>query len=53
VLLVVGRADDGWLATWSGADAVTSHPIDPVAFAAALAGLMRQRAQHLAAQAGG
>ena len=52
VLLVVGRADDGWLATWSGADAVTSHPIDPVAFAAALAGLMRQRAEHLAAQAG-
>jgi DNA-binding response OmpR family regulator len=44
VLLVVGRADDGWLATWSGADAVTSHPIDPVPFAAALAGLMRQQA---------
>jgi DNA-binding response OmpR family regulator len=53
VLLVVGRADDGWLATWSGADAVTSHPIDPVPFAAALAGLMRQRAEHLSAQAGG
>jgi DNA-binding response OmpR family regulator len=53
VLLVVGRVDDGWLATWSGADAVTSHPIDPVPFAAALAGLMRQRAEHLAAQAGG
>ncbi len=44
VLLVVGRADDGWLATWSRADAVVSQPIDPAALALALAGLMRQRA---------
>src|SRR5580704_1340819 len=44
VLLVVGRADDGWLATWSGADAVTSHPVDPIALAHELAGLMRARA---------
>jgi hypothetical protein len=51
VLLIVGRVDDGWLATWSGADAVTSHPIDPVALAEGLAGLMRERAVHLAAQA--
>ena len=29
VLLIIGRADDGWLATWSRADAVVSHPIDP------------------------
>jgi len=43
VLLVIGRPDDGWLATWSGADAVVSHPIDPPGLAAALAGLMRQR----------
>ena len=33
VLLVIGRADDGWLATWSRADAVVSHPIDPAALA--------------------
>jgi len=44
VLLIIGRADDGWLATWSRADAVTSHPIDPGALAQSLAGLMRQRA---------
>jgi CheY-like chemotaxis protein len=44
VLLVIGRVDDGWLATWSGADSVVSHPIDPPALAAALAGLMRHRA---------
>ena len=42
-LLITGRAQDGWLATWSGADAVISHPIDPMALASALAGLMRQR----------
>jgi DNA-binding response OmpR family regulator len=49
VLLVIGRRDDGWLATWSGADAVVSHPIDPRALADALAGLMRQRAGKAAA----
>ena len=43
VLLVIGRRDDGWLATWSRADAVVSHPIDPVALAEAVAGLMRGR----------
>lgn len=44
VLLIIGRADDQWLATWSRADAVVSHPIDPAALAQALAGLMRERA---------
>ena len=43
VLLVIGRADDRWLATWSKADAVISHPIDPRALASALAVIMRQR----------
>jgi len=44
VLLITGRPDDGWLATWSRADAVISHPIDPVSLARSLAGLMRARA---------
>jgi len=44
VLLVIGRADDRWLATWSKADAVVSHPIDPVALARELAALMRAKA---------
>ena len=44
VLLIIARADDRWLATWSQADVVVSHPIDPVALARALAGLMRSRA---------
>ena len=43
VLLVIGRPDDGWLATWSRADAVVSHPIDPIVLAHELAGLMRAR----------
>jgi DNA-binding response OmpR family regulator len=44
VLLIIGRADDRWLATWSQADAVINHPIDPVALARELAVLMRSRA---------
>jgi DNA-binding response OmpR family regulator len=43
-LLIIGRADDGWLATWSRADAVISHPIDPIELARELAGLRRQQA---------
>jgi len=30
VLLLLGRRDDAWLATWSRAEAVTAHPIDAV-----------------------
>jgi DNA-binding response OmpR family regulator len=44
VLLIIARADDQWLATWSKADAVVSHPIDPVALARELAALMRAQA---------
>ena len=49
VLLVIARADDRWLATWSRAEAVVSHPIDPVALARELAALMRSRAAAIAA----
>ncbi len=52
VLLVIGRPDDGWLATWSRADAVVSHPIEPAALAEALAGLMRDVAAARALQSG-
>lgn len=41
VLVVVGRVQDGWLASWSRADAVVAHPIDPVTIAAAAAELLR------------
>ncbi|MFF4155614.1 hypothetical protein [Streptomyces sp. NPDC001678] len=43
VLLLIGRPQDAWLATWSRADAAITHPVDPVALADALAGLLRQR----------
>src|SRR5206468_11234608 len=29
-LLLLGRRDDAWLATWSRAEGVTPHPIDAV-----------------------
>jgi len=43
VLLLVGRPQDAWLATWSRADAVVAHPLDAVAVANAAAGLLRRR----------
>ncbi|MFE9002670.1 hypothetical protein ACFYOY_11070 [Streptomyces sp. NPDC007875] len=43
VLLLIGRPQDAWLATWSRAEAAVTHPVDPVALADALAGLLRQR----------
>ncbi|MBF6046939.1 hypothetical protein GO001_17130 [Streptomyces sp. NRRL B-1677] len=43
VLLLMGRPQDAWLATWSRADAAVTHPLDPAVFAEALAGLLRSR----------
>ncbi len=43
VLLLIGRPQDAWLATWSRADAAVTLPVDPAAFAEALAGLLRER----------
>lgn len=41
--VIVARAADGWLAAWSKADAVLTHPIDPRAVASAVEGLLAQR----------
>ncbi|GAA1054095.1 response regulator [Dietzia natronolimnaea] len=30
ILVLIGRADDRWLADWSRADASVPHPIDPL-----------------------
>ncbi|MFF7329165.1 hypothetical protein ACIQU5_29990 [Streptomyces sp. NPDC090306] len=43
VLLLIGRPQDAWLATWSRADAAVTLPVDPVEFASALAALLRGR----------
>lgn len=50
VLLLIGRPEDAWLATWSRAEAAVSHPVDPAALAESLAGLLR--GDHRAEDAG-
>ncbi|MGW0839244.1 hypothetical protein ACWD26_03610 [Streptomyces sp. NPDC002787] len=42
-LVLIGRPQDAWLATWSRADAAVTLPVEPVEFAAALASLLRKR----------
>jgi len=39
VLVLTGRAQDGWLAAWSQAEGAVPHPLDPAALAAAVARL--------------
>jgi hypothetical protein len=43
MLVLIGRPQDAWLATWSRADAVVAHPIDPLVLAEASATLLRRR----------
>ncbi|MGW2343464.1 hypothetical protein [Streptomyces sp. NPDC001661] len=43
VLLLIGRPQDAWLATWSRAEAAVTLPVEPVEFAGALASLLRSR----------
>ncbi|MDI3403088.1 DNA-binding transcriptional response regulator [Streptomyces cavernicola] len=43
VLLLIGRPQDAWLATWSRAEAAVTLPVDPVEFADSLAALLRSR----------
>jgi DNA-binding response OmpR family regulator len=43
ILLLVGRADDAWLAAWSRADGAVPHPVDPMRLPAAVAKLLRPR----------
>ena len=41
IMVIIGRPQDSWLATWSGAEAVISHPIDPFTLGSKVAGLLR------------
>ena len=43
VLVLTGRPQDAWLATWSRADAAVPHPIDPIQLAEAVVALLRSR----------
>lgn len=43
VLVLTGRPQDAWLATWSRADGVVPQPIDPVVLAETAATLLRRR----------
>ncbi|TAK71050.1 MAG: hypothetical protein EPO13_00705 [Actinomycetota bacterium] len=49
ILVLTGRPQDAWLATWSRADAVVPHPIDPLSLAEATASLLRRRVVELPA----
>jgi hypothetical protein len=42
-LVLVGRPQDNWLATWSRADGAVSHPLDPIELAEAVLRLLRSR----------
>ncbi len=43
VLVLTGRPQDAWLATWSRADAVAGHPIEPGQLADVVGQLLRRR----------
>ena len=43
VLVLTGRPQDAWLATWSRAEAAVPHPIDPMQLAEAAVALLRSR----------
>jgi DNA-binding response OmpR family regulator len=43
VLVLTGRPDDAWLATWSRAEAAVPHPLDPMHLATVVIRLLRSR----------
>jgi DNA-binding response OmpR family regulator len=43
IVVITARPDDAWLASWSRADAVVSHPVDPLELRAELLPLLRDR----------
>jgi DNA-binding response OmpR family regulator len=42
-LVLTGRPQDLWLATWSRAEAAVSHPLDPIELAETVTRLLRSR----------
>lgn len=43
ILVLTGRPQDAWLATWSRADAAVPHPLDPIQLAGKVIELLRPR----------
>ena len=43
-LVLVARAQDAWLASWSRSDGVLPYPVDPIRTPQVVADLLRQRA---------
>ena len=43
VLVLTGRPQDAWLATWSRAEAAVPHPLDPIQLAESAVALLRTR----------
>jgi CheY-like chemotaxis protein len=47
IVVLIARKQDGWLASWSLADAVLTQPLDPVDAAAVVAEQLRNRSRGL------
>jgi len=43
VLVLTGRPQDAWLATWSRAEAAVPHPLDPIQLAETVVSLLKSR----------
>ena len=52
IVVLTGRRDDAWLATWSRADGVAPHPVDPVRLPETVAALLRTPAGNSVARRG-
>lgn len=48
VLVITGRVQDNWLASWSRAEDVVVHPIDPFTLASKVADLIRNKTAQIA-----
>jgi CheY-like chemotaxis protein len=45
IVVLTGRPDDAWLASWSRAEAAVPHPIDPIRLGDAVVGVLRAPVQ--------
>jgi hypothetical protein len=45
IVVLTGRRDDAWLATWSRAEGAVPHPIDPIRLSRTVLELLRTPVQ--------